>query len=110
MKIRTRSFAKIRSPTASRHSLGPELVVIAKNMDAVASITWKAARFRLDRQAAMGWAHMHVYLFHLQTRCYASPSFAGSGCTGNPTEIFCRLPTMILSPSFTPLSMTIRLP
>ena len=37
-------------------------------------------------------------------------SFDGSGCTETPAAIFCRLPTMILSPSFTPLSMTIRLP
>jgi hypothetical protein len=48
MKIRTRSFAKMKS-TASRPGLGPELVVIARNTDAVAPITWKAARFRLDR-------------------------------------------------------------
>jgi hypothetical protein len=48
MKIRTRSFAKKES-TASRPGLGPGLVVIAKNIDAVAPITWKAARFRLDR-------------------------------------------------------------
>ncbi len=109
MKIRTRSFAK-KDSTASRRGLGPEFVVLAKNIDAVALIIWKAARFGLYRQAATGWSHTHVYLFHLQTRCYASPSFAGSGCTGTPAEIFCKLPTMILSPSFTPLSMTIRLP
>jgi hypothetical protein len=61
MKIRTRSFARKES-TASRPGLGPELVVIAKNIDAVAPIAWKAARFRPDRQAAIGWPHMHGYL------------------------------------------------
>ena len=61
MKMRARSFAKKES-TVSRHGLGPELVVIAKSIDVVASVTWKAARFRLDRQAAIGWPHMHGYL------------------------------------------------
>ena len=43
-------------------------------------------------------------------RRYVVPSFVGSGATGTPTAIFCRLPTMILSPSRTSLSMTTRLP